>query len=58
MLRRLRDPHEGVVFAPEFRRELEEPIAGTVAIAPQVPVVVTALTRCSKPRPWSRTGPA
>lgn len=41
MLRRLRDPQEAVVYAPEFRRELEEPIAGAVAVAAQVPVVVT-----------------
>ena len=41
MLRRLRDPGEGVVYAPEFRRELEEPIAGAVAVDPQVPVIVT-----------------
>jgi pantothenate kinase len=41
MLRRLRDPREGVVYAPEFRRELEEPIAGAVAVAPEVPVIVT-----------------
>jgi pantothenate kinase len=37
----LRDPAEGVVYAPEFRREIEEPIAGAVAVPPEVPVVIT-----------------
>src|SRR5689334_15907880 len=29
------------VFAPEFRREIEEPIACAVPVAPEVPLVVT-----------------
>jgi pantothenate kinase len=41
LLRRLRDPREAVVYAPEFRREIEEPIAGALAIASGVPLVVT-----------------
>jgi pantothenate kinase len=41
LLRRLRDPAEGVVYVPEFRREIEEPIAGAVAVPPEVPLVVT-----------------
>jgi pantothenate kinase len=41
LLRRLRDATEPVVYAPEFRRELEEPIAGAVAVARDVPLVVT-----------------
>jgi pantothenate kinase len=41
MLRRLRDPEEEHIYAPEFRRELEEPIAGAIAIAPHAPLVVT-----------------
>ena len=32
LLRRLRDADEDVVYAPEFRREIEEPIAGAVAV--------------------------
>lgn len=41
LLRRLRDPAEATVYAPEFRREIEEPIAGAVAVAPEVSLVVT-----------------
>src|SRR3954449_13044057 len=40
LLRRLRGD-EPVVYAPEFRREIEEPIAGAIAVAHQVPLVVT-----------------
>src|SRR3954466_12227847 len=32
---------EPVVYAPEFRREIEEPIAGAIAIPRAVPLVVT-----------------
>ena len=41
LLRRLRDPSEDVVYAPEFRREIEEPIAGAIAIPRVVPLVIT-----------------
>jgi pantothenate kinase len=41
LLRRLRDPREGVVYAPRFDRELEEPIASAIAIEPDVELVVT-----------------
>jgi pantothenate kinase len=40
LLRRLRSD-EPVVYAPEFRREIEEPIAGAIAVPRQVPLVVT-----------------
>lgn len=40
LLRRLRGD-EPVVYAPEFRRPLEEPIAGAVAVPREVPLVVT-----------------
>jgi pantothenate kinase len=30
-----------VVYAPEYRRELEEPVAGAIAIAPQTALIVT-----------------
>jgi len=40
LLTRLRGP-EAVVYAPEFRREIEEPIAGAIAVPRQVPLVVT-----------------
>jgi pantothenate kinase len=41
LLRRLRDASEDVVYAPEFRREIEEPIAGAVAVSCDVPLVIT-----------------
>ena len=41
LLRRLRDRTEEVVYAPAFRREVEEPIAGAIAVAREVAVVVT-----------------
>jgi pantothenate kinase len=40
LLRRLHTD-EPVVYAPEFRREIEEPIAGAIAVPRAVPLVVT-----------------
>lgn len=40
LLRRLKDAKE-TVYAPEFRREIEEPIAGAVPVPPEVPLVIT-----------------
>lgn len=41
LLRRLRDSSEPVVYAPEFRREIEEPIAGAIAVPRSAALVVT-----------------
>jgi pantothenate kinase len=41
LLRRLRDNTEDVVYAPEFRREIEEPINAAVAVPRDVPLVIT-----------------
>ncbi len=41
MLRRLRTPDAGTVYAPEFRRAIEEPIAGAVPVPPDVALVLT-----------------
>jgi pantothenate kinase len=41
LLRRLRVERSDVVYAPEFRREIEEPIAGAIPVGPSVPLVVT-----------------
>jgi pantothenate kinase len=41
LLRRLRDAREAVVYAPEFRREIEEPVACAVPVPREVPLVVT-----------------
>ncbi len=40
LLRRLREPAGRTVYAPVFRREIEEPVANALPVAPQVPVVI------------------
>lgn len=41
LLRRLREPGPETVYAPLFRRDLEEPIAGAIPVPPTVRLVVT-----------------
>jgi pantothenate kinase len=41
LLARLRALTDDAVYAPEFRREIEEPIAGAIAVPSSVPLVVT-----------------
>ncbi|WP_431110207.1 nucleoside/nucleotide kinase family protein [Variovorax paradoxus] len=43
LLQRLREqgPGDPVVYAPEFRREIEEPIAGAIAVLPETQLVIT-----------------
>lgn len=41
LLRRLREPGDDTVYAPEFRRAIEEPIAGAVPVPPEVVLVIT-----------------
>ncbi|MGP9017888.1 nucleoside/nucleotide kinase family protein [Streptomyces sp. BR1] len=42
LLTRLRTPEPGtVVYAPAFDRSLEEPVAGSIPVDPEVPLVVT-----------------
>jgi pantothenate kinase len=40
LLARLRSNDDEVVYAPEFHREIEEPIAGAVAVRRAVPLVI------------------
>jgi pantothenate kinase len=40
LVRRLREPAENVIYAPEFRREIEDSIAGAVAIEASIRLVV------------------
>lgn len=40
LLRRLRAPAGDVVYAPRFDRSVEEPIAGSIPVRPEVPLVV------------------
>ena len=41
LLRRLRDPDEGVVYAPRFDRGIEDSIANAIGVPPDVPLVIT-----------------
>ena len=41
LLRRLRDPGEGVVYAPRFDRSIEDSIANAISVPPDVPLVIT-----------------
>jgi len=42
LLKRLRNQSEDeIVYAPEFRREIEEPIAGAIPIFPQTELIIT-----------------
>ena len=33
LLERLREPGPGIVYAPEYRREIEDPVAGAIAVS-------------------------
>jgi pantothenate kinase len=58
LLRRLRDRAEEVVYAPEFRRDIEEPIAGAIAITRATPLVVTEGNYLLVPdEPWAGVRP-
>lgn len=55
LVRRLRHPDEEIIYAPEFRRELEEPIGGALAIEPDVRLVVVEGNYLLVPdRPWGK----
>jgi pantothenate kinase len=41
LLARLREAGPATVYAPEFHREIEEPIAGAIPVPPEVPLIVT-----------------
>ena len=42
LLRRVRGQRaDEIVYAPEFRREIEEPVAGAIAVLPQTQLVIT-----------------
>jgi pantothenate kinase len=42
LLRRLREQRaDEIVYAPEFRREIEEPVAGAIAVLPGTQLVIT-----------------
>ncbi|MGW5677781.1 nucleoside/nucleotide kinase family protein [Streptomyces sp. NPDC003860] len=59
LLARLRSPAPGVtVYAPSFDRDLEEPVAGSIAVPPDVPLVVTEGNYLlHDDGPWARVRP-
>jgi pantothenate kinase len=55
LLTRLQARHDEVVYAPEFRREIEEPIACAVPVPPETPLVITEGNYLLLPDPpWNR----
>lgn len=52
LLRRLRDPSERVVWAPEFRRDIDDAIQSSVPIGPEVDLVVTEGNYLLLDGPW------
>lgn len=55
LLSRLRDQREPVVYAPSFRRDLEEPIAASIAVPQAIPVVITEGNYLlAESTPWNR----
>jgi pantothenate kinase len=58
LLRRLREAGPEVVYAPEFRRDLEEPIGSAIPVPPDVPLVVTEGNYLLlEAEPWRRVRP-
>ncbi len=58
LLRRLRDPAEGWVYAPRFVRDIEDAIAGAIPVGPDVPLVVTEGNYLLLPDgPWAQVRP-
>jgi pantothenate kinase len=41
LLERLRENSEEVVYAPEYRREIEDPVAGAIPVPRACPIVIT-----------------
>ena len=58
LLRRLRHPVEGeTIYAPDFRREIDEPISGAIAVPSTVPLVITEGNYLLFDGPWSAVRP-
>jgi pantothenate kinase len=54
LIRRLRDQDEPVVYAPDYVRDVEEGIAGAIAITAEVPVIITEGNYLlAAEQPWS-----
>lgn len=55
LLRRIRDESDHTVFAPSFHREVDEPVAGEIAVGPGHRVVVVEGNYLLVPEdPWGR----
>jgi pantothenate kinase len=55
LLRRLRDPAEGTVYAPRFIRDIEDSVANAIAVPPDVPLVITEGNYLLLPSgPWAQ----
>lgn len=55
LLRRLRANSEAVVHAPEYRREIEDPVAGAIPVPRGCPIVITEGNYLLHPDPaWRR----
>lgn len=59
LLRRLRQQPPGeIVYAPEFRREIEEPVAGAIAVLPDTQLVITEGNYLLLDQgPWAQVAP-
>ena len=58
LLRRLRDPAEGeTVYAPAFHREIEEAVAGEIAVPAGLPLVITEGNYLLLDGPWAAVRP-
>lgn len=58
LLRRLRESGPEIVYAPQFRRDLEEPVAGAIPVPPSVRLVVTEGNYLLlSDDPWGRVRP-
>lgn len=55
LLERLRENEEVVVYAPEYRREIEDPVAGAIPVPRACPIVITEGNYLLHPDPaWRR----
>lgn len=55
LLRRLRTETENVIYAPDFERTLEQPIAGSIGVGPEIRLIVTEGIHLLRTEdPWPR----
>lgn len=55
LLARLRTNADEVVYAPQYRREIEDPVAGAIAVPRHCPIVITEGNYLLHPDPaWAR----